>query len=61
MSRNIKVKFLGKAPAGFETGDVDFCSEFELNQWKQSGEYKIEVLDKPAKKNQKKKSKKGKK
>jgi len=50
MSRDIKIKFLGKAPAGFETGDIDFCSEFELNQWKASGEYNIEVLDAPSKK-----------
>ena len=50
MSRNIKIKFLGKAPAGFETGDIDFCSEFELKQWKTSGEYDIEVLNAPAKK-----------
>ena len=57
MSRNIKVKFLSKAPAGFETGDIDFCSEFELKQWQESGEYKIEVIQgvkastkKPAKK-----------
>ena len=57
MSRNIKVKFLGKAPAGFESGEIDFCSEFELNQWKASGEYRIEVFDAPAKKS-KKKSKK---
>ena len=59
MSRTIKVKFLGKAPAGFETGDVDFCSEFELKQWKASGEYDIEVLGAPTKKAPKsKKSKK---
>ena len=57
MSRNIKVKFLGKAPAGFESGEIDFCSEFELNQWKASREYRIEVFDAPAKKS-KKKSKK---
>ena len=50
MSRNIKIKFLGKAPAGFETGDIDFCSEFELKQWKTSGEYDIEVFNAPAKK-----------
>ena len=62
MSRNIKVKFLSKAPAGFETGDIDFCSEFELKQWQESGEYKIEVIKQaPAKKPAKKKSKKGKK
>ena len=56
MSRNIKIKFLSKAPAGFETGDVDFCSEFELKQWQDSGEYKIEVIEepKPAKKKSKK-------
>ena len=41
MSRNIKVKFLSKAPAGFESGEIDFCSEFELKQWQDSGEYKI--------------------
>jgi len=57
MSRDIKIKFSGKAPAGFESGDIDFCSEFELNQWKASGEYRIEVLNAPAKKS-KKKSKK---
>ena len=55
MSRNIKVKFLNKAPAGFESGEIDFCSEFELNQWKASGEYKIEVLSTPAKKSKKSK------
>jgi len=60
MSRNIKVKFLGKAPAGFESGEIDFCSEFELNQWKASGEYRIEVLNAPANK-AKKSSKKSKK
>ena len=55
MSRNIKVKFLNKAPAGFESGEIDFCSEFELNQWKASGEYNIEVLSTPAKKSKKSK------
>ena len=50
MSRNIKIKFLTKAPAGFETGDIDFCSEYELAQWKASGEYDIEVFNAPAKK-----------
>ena len=54
MSRDIKIKFSGKAPAGFESGDIDFCSEFELNQWKASGEYRIEVLNAPAKKSKKK-------
>ena len=61
MSRNIKVKFLGKAPAGFVSGEIDFCSEFELKQWQDSGEYKIEVIQgakastkKPAKKSKKK-------
>lgn len=58
MSRNIKVKFLSKAPAGFETGDIDFCSDFELKQWKESGEYNIEVLDTPTKKQKKKAPKK---
>ena len=59
MSRNIKIKFLGKAPAGFESGDIDFCSEFELKQWQASGEYDIEVFDNPSKKSKKtKKSKK---
>ena len=58
MSRNIKIKFLGKAPAGFETGDIDFCSEFELKQWKSSGEYRIEVFDAPTKKTTKKSKKK---
>jgi len=60
MSRNIKVKFLGKAPAGFESGEIDFCSEFELNQWKESGEYRMEVFNAPAPKAKKslKKSKK---
>ena len=47
MSRNIKVKFLSKAPAGFETGDIEFCSDFELKQWKASGDLNIEVLDTP--------------
>ena len=58
MSRIIKVKFLSKAPAGFETGDIDFCSEFELKQWRESGEYDIKVLNAPAKKQKKKTSKK---
>ena len=60
MSRDIKVKFLGKAQAGFESGEIDFCSEFELNQWKASGEYRLEVLNAPAKQTKKspKKSKK---
>ena len=61
MSRNIKVKFLSKAPSGFETGDIEFCSEFELKQWEASGEYKIEVLNAPAKKAKKTKKPKGKK
>ena len=47
MSRDIKFKFLGKAPAGFNTGDVDFCSAYELQQWEASGEYNIEVIEKP--------------
>ena len=63
MSRNIKIKFLGKAPAGFESGDIDFCSAFELKQWQASGEYAIEVIEgaksstkksKPKKKSKKK-------
>ncbi len=58
MARNIKVKFLNKAPAGFESGDIDFCSEFELKQWQESGEYKIEVINQPPKKKKKKKKKK---
>ena len=66
MSRDIKIKFLNKAPAGFESGDIDFCSKFELKQWQDSGEYKMEVIEeaksytkKPkAKKKSKKKSKK---
>ena len=57
MSRNIKIKFLGKAPAGFESGEIDFCSEFELNQWKSSGEYRIEVFNAPANKSKKSKKK----
>ena len=59
--RDIKVKFLNKAPAGFESGDVDFCSEFELKQWEASGEYKIEVLSKAKKSKKSKKPKKSKK
>ena len=59
MSRNIKVKFLNKAPAGFESGEIDFCSEFELKQWQDSGEFKIEVIQgAPAKKSTKKSKKK---
>ena len=59
MNRNIKIKFIGKAPAGFESGDIDFCSEFELKQWQDSKEYKIEVISQPkAKKKSTKKKKK---
>tara|TARA_Y100000817_G_C16827620_1_gene531981 strand:+ start:962 stop:1141 length:180 start_codon:yes stop_codon:yes gene_type:complete len=47
LMRNIKFKFLSKAPAGFESGEVDFCSEVELKAWQDSNEYKIEVLDNP--------------
>ena len=61
MSRNIKIKFLNKAPAGFESGDIDFCSQFELDQWKASGEYKIEVIGEAKKTKSPKKSKKSKK
>lgn len=49
-TRNIKIRFIGKAPAGFDAGLVDFCSEYELKQWEASGEYDIEVFDAPAKK-----------
>ena len=59
--RNIKVKFLSKAPSGFETGDIEFCSEFELKQLEASGEYKIEVLSKAKKSKKSKKPKKSKK
>ena len=63
MSRDIKIKFLSKAPAGFESGDIDFCSAFELKQWQDSGEYKIEVIEeaKPKTEAKKKATKKAKK
>ena len=47
MSRNIKIKFITKAPAGYETGDIDFCSEFQLKKWQEAGEYEVEVIDNP--------------
>ena len=49
-TRNIKIRFIGKAPAGFDAGLVDFCSEYELKQWEASGEYDIEVFDAAGKK-----------
>ena len=58
MSRDIKFKFLGKAPAGFNTGDVDFCSAYELEQWEAAAEYKIEVIEKPKASSKKSTSKK---
>ena len=58
MSRDIKFKFLGKATAGFNTGDVDFCSAYELEQWEAAGEYKIEVIEKPKASSKKSTSKK---
>jgi hypothetical protein len=56
--RNIKIKFLTKAPAGFNTGEEDFCSEIELKNWQDANEYKIEVLDNPNTKAKKAKDKK---
>ena len=53
--RNIKIKFKTKAPAGYDSNEVDFCSAWELAQWEESGEYVIEVIDNPNTKKSKKK------
>ena len=56
--RDIKIKFTGKAPSGFESGIEDFCSALELELFQKSGEYKLEVLDNPNKKSSKAKKSK---
>lgn len=56
--RDIKIKFLTKAPAGFDSNVVELCSKFELNEWQASNQYEIEVLEEPKKPKKSKKSKK---